>query len=74
MRSHATWVRLGLLSALVFLPLSSGYAQVVIPDLGDMNCDGSSNVVDVQLSIQSALGIPLSSALDGNGDGLVDGC
>jgi hypothetical protein len=47
MRSHAAGVRVGLLSALVFLPLSSGFAQVVMPDMGDMNCDGISNVVDV---------------------------
>ena len=49
-------------------------AQTVIPDMGDMNCDGASNVVDVQMSIQVALGMPLSTALDSDGDGVVDGC
>ena len=42
--------------------------------MGDMNCDGASNVVDVQMSIQVALGMPLSTALDSDGDGVVDGC
>ena len=40
------------------------WSVIVIPNLGDMNCDGVSNVVDVQLSIQTALGFPLSDALD----------
>ena len=54
--------------------MTGAFAQVVIPDMGDINCDGQANVVDVQLSIQVALGLPLSIALDGNQDGQVDGC
>ena len=30
----------------ICLPASTVLAQVVIPDMGDMNCDGNSNVVD----------------------------
>ena len=65
---------LGLGLLLSFCSSSVSLGQVVIPDMGDMNCDGVSNVVDVQLSIQSALGFSLSPALDANGDGMVDGC
>ena len=53
-------------------PTASG--QVLIPNLGDTNCDGQSNVVDVQLAIVTALGIPLNTSLDADQDGIIDGC
>ena len=55
-------------------PIPTAWGQVLIPNLGDTNCDGQSNVVDVQLAIVSALGLPLNSLLDQNQDGIVDGC
>lgn len=56
------------------VPVSTALGDVLIPDLGDMNCDGESNVVDVQLTIVSALGLPMNPLLDQNNDGTVDGC
>ena len=58
----------------VILSPSGVVANVLIPDLGDMNCDGESNVVDVQLAIVSALGLPINPLLDQNNDGTVDTC
>ena len=51
-------------------PIPTAWGQVLIPNLGDTNCDGQSNVVDAQLAIVSALGLPLNSLLDQNQDGL----
>ena len=39
---------------------------------GDINGDGTVNVVDVQLMIGLSLGIPLSPILDADGDGVAD--
>jgi len=39
-----------------------------------LNCDESVNVTDVQLSILSALQLPISATLDANGDGTPDAC
>ena len=41
---------------------------------GDINCDGMINVVDVQLTIMIALGLPISSVMDENGDNVPDNC
>ena len=41
---------------------------------GDLNCSGAANVVDVVLSVNMALGIPMSEDLDANGDGFPDAC
>ena len=41
---------------------------------GDLNCDASINVTDVQLSIIVALGIPISDVLDADQDGTPDAC
>ena len=41
---------------------------------GDLNCDSSVNVTDVQLSIIVALGMPLSTVLDADQDGTPDAC
>jgi len=58
----------------IVLTPSASFSSVLIPDLGDMNCDGESNVVDVQLSILSALGLPVNPLLDGDGNGVPDTC
>lgn len=44
------------------------------PVIGDLNCSGKVDVVDVQVMINVALGIELPSDLDANGDGYVDDC
>ena len=62
------------ISWMLLVPSSSVLGDVLIPDLGDMNCDGESNVVDVQLAIVSALGLPINPLLDQNNDGTVDTC
>jgi hypothetical protein len=49
-------------------------AEVLIPDFGDLNCDGVTNVIDVQFAIISALGFSVDPLLDQDGDGLPDGC
>ena len=49
-------------------------AQTLIPQMGDLNCDGNANVVDVQMAILSALGQTISDTLDGDGDGELDDC
>jgi hypothetical protein len=40
----------------------------------DVNCGGNSDLPDVQILIQYALGIPLAPQIDGNADGCVDNC
>ena len=40
----------------------------------DLNCDGLTNVTDVILSIQLALGAPLNADLDGDGNACPDTC
>ena len=40
----------------------------------DLNCDGETNVTDVMLSILQALEMPVSEALDGDGNGIPDAC
>jgi hypothetical protein len=49
-------------------------ADVLVPDFGDLNCEGFSNVVDVQLAIVSALDLPVNGLLDTDGDGIPDPC
>jgi hypothetical protein len=61
--------RAGVVLFALILPVSGVYGQVVVPDLGDINCDGIANVVDVQLAIKTALGFPLTEILDANGEG-----
>ena len=46
----------------------------VASSFGDLNCDDSINVTDVQLSIIVALGMPLSEVLDADKDGTPDAC
>jgi hypothetical protein len=43
-------------------------------EAADLNCDGASTVVDVQLTILLALGQPLGTAVDADGDLCVDSC
>ncbi len=62
---------LGLLVSL--LPIGPALGQGSFP-FGDLNCDESVNVTDVQLSILSALGLPISATLDANEDGTPDAC
>lgn len=52
MNHSVSWPICQLIFVLSVFPLSSSFAQVVIPDLGDINCDGVSNVVDVQLALR----------------------
>ncbi len=40
----------------------------------DLDCSGGTDVVDVSLFIQRALGMPLSPQIDTDGDGCHDGC
>lgn len=40
----------------------------------DVNCDGSADVVDVQVAIAAALGIGLSPQVDSDGNGCLDTC
>ena len=40
----------------------------------DVGCDGTQSVVDVLLTIQWALGVPISQALDANGNNCPDAC
>ena len=40
----------------------------------DPNCDGAHNVTDILLLINYALGFPLSTAIDADGDGCPDAC
>ena len=53
---------------------STAGAVVLIPNFGDLNCDGNANVVDVQMAILSSLGLPVNPLLDGNANGNVDAC
>ena len=46
----------------------------VASSFGDLTCDDSVNVTDVQLSIIVALGMPLSEVLDADKDGTPDAC
>ncbi len=58
----------------IVLFFSSATADVLLPDFGDLNCDGNADVVDVQMAILSALGLPVNSILDADADGAVDAC
>ena len=42
--------------------------------LGDLNCDGSTNVVDVNISILAALEDEFGSAIDSDGNACIDSC
>jgi hypothetical protein len=44
------------------------------PDRADLNCDGTVNVVDLDVVIRNALGSPLNSAIDANGNQCADAC
>ena len=46
----------------------------VASSFGDLNCDESVNVTDVQLSIIVALGLPIRDVLDADQDGTPDAC
>ena len=56
---------------LVLLAASPAYGQEWSADL---NCDGETNVTDVMLSILQALEMPVSEALDSDGNGIPDAC
>ena len=53
----------------LFLCIFSTHAEAKPADL---NCDGMADVSDVQLVIFQALGLPLSSVIDANNDGIHD--
>jgi len=61
---------LGLLCALLAAEALAGGVDLH----GDLNCDGQHDVIDVQLAIFSVLGLPLSPVIDGDQDGVADGC
>ncbi len=42
--------------------------------LFDHNCDGIINVTDILITVSYALGVPLDTAVDANGDQCVDAC
>ncbi len=65
--------RMGMVLVCWLLP-SMASAMVVIPDFGDLNCDGTSDVLDVQLAILSALNFPLNPILDTDANGTLDTC
>jgi len=54
---------------LLITPLSANAALY-----GDLNCDASVNVVDVQISILKTLGEPLDVVIDGDLNGIPDAC
>jgi len=58
---------------ILILPLT-GFSQSPSFAHGDLNCDQAVDVVDVVLSINIALGLPLSTDLDGNSDNVPDAC
>ena len=41
---------------------------------GDLNCDGTPDIVDIVVGINLALGIPLADQVDGDQDGCPNGC
>lgn len=43
-------------------------------DLSDVDCSGETNVIDVQIIVQLALGAPLSGQIDSNQNACHDGC
>ena len=66
MRNATPW----LLFFLILAPVST-QAQTWSTDI---NCDGSTNVVDVMILVLQSLGEPLSSTLDADGDNIPDAC
>jgi hypothetical protein len=44
------------------------------PWTSDINCSGSTDVVDVMLAVTQALGFPLSENLDADGNAIPDAC
>ena len=65
--------QIGIVLALLGWPLAAN-TSVLIPTFADANCDGQSNIIDVQLSIISALGLALNVTIDTNADGIPDSC
>ena len=60
--------------ALVFLGICGFSTAGFAATYGDLNCDASVNVVDVQISILKTLGEPLDVVIDGDGNGIPDAC
>jgi len=56
--------------------LTDGQCTDIIsaPAPGDLNCDNTVSVVDVQLAIVLALELPLNELLDADADGKIDNC
>ena len=54
--------------------LLSGLPSTANAQSGDLNCDGSHDVMDVQLMINKALKKPLSPLMDSDGNGIHDAC
>ena len=61
---------LGLLIVAGVLNLLPSSAQAL--PFGDVNGNGTVNVIDVQLMIKMSLGLPLGPVLDADGDGIPD--
>ena len=40
----------------------------------DLNCDGTTNITDIQLTIAKTLNLPLSPVIDADGNGIHDDC
>ncbi len=70
-------VQCGILATLWELGSQAGPAPTCLagaPDVADVDCNGTVTVVDVQLLISLALGLPLSASVDPNGNGCADTC
>jgi len=67
--TRRVWPMIASLSLVFFLSTSAWASP-----FGDLNCDDSVNVTDVQLSIIVALGLPISDVLDADLDGTPDAC
>ncbi len=68
----------GVLTTLWQLNGQGGPAPACLPSgswrAADTDCNGNVDVVDVQMLAFQALGLPLSVAVDANGDGCADAC
>jgi hypothetical protein len=68
------WVRILAACLAFFTTVLTANAVVLVPTFSDVNCDGNTDILDVQLSIISALGFPVNELIDANGDGIPDTC
>lgn len=63
-----------ILASLAGLSVTSLPKCLAAKTAADLNCDGTTNVADVQISIDYVIGSQLSLSVDGNQDGVVDEC